>query len=210
MKCNSEELLDVSCTENNSVQCDQIAFIEVSITGSAYDYDLEREIDRELSRSYNIIVRGQQAPAAGPELLIDFYINVVQPAIIDFAAEKILSTLYSKIKTILMERGVLGSCVSKVALCSKEYELIIFMIPDDNDDVSQVDLNDLVGRANRFVDKERREGNHVLSISLPNEYDVENGFQEGFGSMNIWHIQYKDGERLYSSYYDAENDCFLE
>ncbi len=196
---------------------DQQLLVRFDISGSGYTYELEKYVRSELETEFNVISRGGKAPAAGPELLVQVALEffndplggIITGAIISSIADRVLGAILDAVGKLFKSSS---SYCSEVTI-STTYDLTIRIIPDGGADVSSVDIGGIVDKVNAFVQNEAERGNHVSSVVLPceicNNDDIGPHLEPGHGSLDLWYVTYRDGERLYQANYDAANGLFL-
>ena len=196
---------------------DQQLLVRFDISGSGYSYELENYVRSELETEFNVVSRGGKMPAAGPELLVKVVLEffgdplgeIITEEIISLAVERVLGAIVDAVG----KRFKSSSPYCSEVTISTTYDLTIRIIPDGEADVSSVDIGGIVDKVNAFVQNEAEQGNHVSSVVLPceicNNDDIGPHLEPGHGSLDLWYVTYRDGERLYQANYDAANGLFL-
>ena len=135
--------------------------------------------------------------------------EIITEALISLAVERVLGAIVDAVG----KRFKSSSPYCSEVTISTTYDLTIRIIPDGEVDVSSVDIGGIVDKVNAFVQNEAEQGNHVSSVVLPceicNNDDIGPHLEPGHGSLDLWYVTYRDGERLYQANYDAANGLFL-
>lgn len=190
-------------------KADKIKYLRIDFSGSGYSAALDSKVKEAfLEDNIEAVIRGQQTPAAGPELWMDFIIGVEAGI-----AVEVLKYVVHKVRGVVSGYLHHGCCVNSTIVEDIDCDFVIRASSAAGIIYENIDFVKLLSEMRQLADSEKDSGRPISKIETPCEIDyAPEGFSVrsiGVGSYSLWLLTYREGERWPSWLYDAHNKVFI-
>ena len=183
-----------------------IAAIEIEMSGCAYTDNLPGLLDEELSVLAPTTCKGYWAPAAGPELIIKVVLKIIADAAAEWAVGKALDKIFEILTKHLRNKPVLET----VEIQRSAYSVRIMdrSFIDGAKQVANSTMDervDMLQAVREYVGAESRKGMKIKRVTYPcaiEEKAPERRCIVGYGSPELWLVEYDDGNGCHAMLYD--------
>lgn len=187
------------------------AIVQVEMSGSAYCSELEDEIAALMPEDVSFTVHGEKVPAAGPDLLINVVLEFVVPAVRDWVIGEMLTRMMDCVRRRLGHKPEL----SRVVVSCPQYELRVVnksFLDESQACPSWSDMDQIVERAGRMVERELAHGRTVTKVTVPcrieKQADQVTLCAVGVGDADTWLIEYSGANPPRA--YDSTSESFIK
>ncbi len=187
--------------------------LRIELSGSSYSPELDKAITNSLPDNVAATVCGEKAPAAGPELLINFFINCTA----SFLTERALGKLINGVLLSITEHVEHKPTISKVVCETPSFEIVIVDLSFLDERVAHSDwsnIDQVIAETSTLAKAENNRGRSIVRITTPCEVrKLSNQMtvcRIGSGNTSCWLVEYANRITHPTRAYDSRNAMFIE